>query len=161
MKRSAIIRRARLKRRTALASASNLRRARYMRRVTADADKLARRRAAQFGLQANLCRMLSCSVRGCPMPSEPHHDPVRSMGGTDEDACPLCRQHHSEWHDTLGRSEFARRYGFDTRWAAMSMRQMLVWLFDRGFILTTESASIDPAVRDEWIRRREQIGAAA
>lgn len=77
--------------------------------------RLKKRRAAQFGEQAAVSRVLPCCV--C-MPglfaagnlaetieraredgvrrSDPHHTLSRGAGGVDEHCVPLCRRHHNE-----------------------------------------------------------------
>lgn len=51
-----------------------------------------------FGPQADCCRRLPCAACGkAPtkeQPSDPHHEPPRSLGGTDKDTVPLCRACH-------------------------------------------------------------------
>lgn len=60
-----------------------------------------RRRAAQFGDQAERCRRLPCCVCG-RYPADPHHEPPLSLGGKDEDTVPLCRKCHRNRHDHAG-----------------------------------------------------------
>lgn len=59
--------------------------------------------AADFGPQARRCRSLPCAVctfhrRAQTTPTDPHHEPPRSRGGTDADALPLCRTCHDLRH---------------------------------------------------------------
>jgi hypothetical protein len=53
---------------------------------------------AAFGPQSEACRTLPCAVCGVDGPSDPHHEPLRSLGGTDRDTVPLCRACHSRRH---------------------------------------------------------------
>lgn len=58
---------------------------------TANRERLTRLRRIQFGPQADLCRRSACFACGKPGPSDPHHEPPRSCGGTDQDTVPLCK----------------------------------------------------------------------
>jgi hypothetical protein len=55
------------------------------------------RRAKAFGPQSRFCRTLPCCVCG-EVPSDPHHEPPRSVGGLDADTVPLCRKCHNRRH---------------------------------------------------------------
>jgi hypothetical protein len=76
--------------------------------------RAARRRAEDFGPQAELCRRLPCCScdamlfrtvlarrrPGWPFdPVDPHHEPTRARGGKDHDTLPLCRPCHRRRHD--------------------------------------------------------------
>lgn len=66
-----------------------------------------RRRAAQCGPQAQLCRTLSCAC-GCGRgPCEAHHEPPRSRGGLDSDTVPLWWECHARRHRTTARKFWA------------------------------------------------------
>jgi hypothetical protein len=72
-----------------------------------------RRRAAQFGPQAEQCRRLPCCACG-GQPSEPHHEPPRSVGGKDEDTVPLCWYCHRLCHSwKAGRAAWWEMVGVD------------------------------------------------
>jgi hypothetical protein len=65
-----------------------------------------------FGPQARRCRTLPCAV--CvwlkatqTTPTEPHHEPPRSRGGTDRDTLPACAAHHQRRHAVGGRAFWA------------------------------------------------------
>lgn len=75
-------------------------------------ERLARRRAAQFGEQAELCRSAPCAACGRKPPSDPHHVRSRAAGGTDRDTVPLCPMHHAEIH-SRGRETCEREWGVD------------------------------------------------
>jgi len=78
------------------------------------------RLAAAFGEQAQRCRESPCCVCGA-RPSDPHHDPARSLGGLDRDTLPLCRPHHDERH-RIGRPAFEKKHGVDMLAEAERMR---------------------------------------
>lgn len=100
-----LTRRTALVRRAALARGGQLRRSgapprRARLRPRSSRPSAVRRRKAQDGPQAALCRTLPCGC-GCGRgPSEAHHEPPRSRGGKDEDAVPLVRECHEERHRT-------------------------------------------------------------
>lgn len=67
----------------------------------------ARRRKAQDGPQAALCRTLPCAC-GCGRgPSEAHHEPTRARGGKDEHTVPLWWECHARRHRTTARAFWA------------------------------------------------------
>lgn len=103
MKRTALVRRTQLRRGRPLARKTAMRRQ--------NRQRIKARRAAQFGMQAALCRALPCIVCGRG-PSDPHHVKSRGAGGRDEHTVPLDRQHHDELH-TIGRHAFEKKYGVD------------------------------------------------
>lgn len=56
-----------------------------------------------FGPQAKRCRERPCCVcsamrKAQPNPTEAHHEPPLSHGGTDRDTVPLCGSHHRQRH---------------------------------------------------------------
>jgi hypothetical protein len=56
-------------------------------------------------------KSLGCGI--CRDPSaDPHHVTSRGAGGGDETVVNLCRQHHTEFHNT-GRWTFQEKYGVD------------------------------------------------
>lgn len=56
----------------------------------------------------NFIRSKPCSV--CQTsPSDPHHLVSRGAGGSDYQTVPLCREHHSEYHQR-GEAAFEERY---------------------------------------------------
>ena len=69
----------------------------------------AEKRARDFGEKADWVRTLPCLCCGYT-PSDPHHEPPRSLGGTSKDLVPLCRFHHQGRHD-LGLVTFSKMYG--------------------------------------------------
>ncbi len=107
--------------------------------------RLAKRRAAQFGEQAELCRRLPCVVCCCSIderffddvvryvlagglakygPSDPHHTFTRGSGrGLDKHCVPLCRAHHGELD--IGRLSFDRKHGVDLRAVAARLHAQL------------------------------------
>lgn len=52
-----------------------------------------------------------CLACGAPGPSDVHHIKSRGSGGTDNpwNVLPLCRKHHSEWHQ-VGGKKFLKQY---------------------------------------------------
>lgn len=73
--------------------------------------KAAAKHRADFGPQAERCHDLPCFACVAmrlpqPSPTEAHHEPPRSRGGTDHHAMPLCRYHHRLRHDVLGERGF-------------------------------------------------------
>lgn len=104
--------------------------------AVSQATRAKRRKAEQFGPQAELCRVLPCCVCrrrknyrrivasvvialsvGWYGPesqvSEPHHVVARGMGGVkgkDEDCVGLCKKHHAEVH-AIGIETFEAKYG--------------------------------------------------
>lgn len=127
-----------LKRRKPLQRSGSLKRRGPLRRR--NPERLARRRAEQFGPQAELCRTLACVVcwrphdspvrsiawfdRRRPNRSDPHHIVSRGAGGTDRDCVPLCRHHHDEIH-RIGRDTFQERHGVDLRAVADALSEEL------------------------------------
>lgn len=97
MKRTPLKRGASLRRRTRL---------RLVNRV-----RMAKRRARDFGDQAQLCRRSHCPACGA-WPCDPHHWPTRARGGTDRDCMPLCRACHTLVH-TIGVYQFYARTRVD------------------------------------------------
>jgi hypothetical protein len=97
-----------------------------------------RRRAQQFGSQAELCRKTGCCVctailsvcktrgevmaeakrldaAGCrPLSARAHHEPPRGRDNNsgDENTVPLCDGHHTERHN-MPAADFWGRYGLD------------------------------------------------
>lgn len=68
-------------------------------------ERLEKRRAEEFGPQAQLCRESACCVPGCRLSgtatghkSHPHHIKTRAAGGRDSDTVPLCGFHHAQVH---------------------------------------------------------------
>ena len=51
---------------------------------------------------------LPCILCGKPGPSDPHHTASGGMGitGSDYSAIPVCREHHTEIHNTGGKASF-------------------------------------------------------
>lgn len=64
-----------------------------------------------FGDRAVEVRRMPCLVCGTT-PSDAHHEPPRSLGGTSKDLVPLCRRHHNVRHQ-IGPTRFYERYGID------------------------------------------------
>lgn len=56
--------------------------------------RLASRRAACFGPQARLARLLPCVACGKPPPSQAAHVKSRGAGGRDSECVPLCARCH-------------------------------------------------------------------
>jgi len=106
------VKRTTLHRRTPLRSGAGPTRRKPLPRV--NRRRRAQRHALQFGPQAALCRRLPCCVPGCHRRAEPHHDPSRAAGGTDQDAGPVCRLHHTAGPQAvhrLGRETWQRVHG--------------------------------------------------
>lgn len=60
-------------------------------------------------------KTLPCVI--CSHHSEPHHLDTTASWGSDYSAVPLCRTHHSEWHN-LGLRKFEDKYYTNLwRWA--------------------------------------------
>ena len=76
--------------------------------------RLAKRRAQQFGDQAQLCRESSCCACGAPPPSDPAHVVSRGAGGKDSDTVPLCRSCHDLQH-SAGIKSFQAERGLDLK----------------------------------------------
>lgn len=76
--------------------------------------RLARRRALQFGPQAELCRKSPCCIPGCRRRrSDPAHVVSTGAGGKDRgNVVPLCRPHHDQQH-LIGVKTFQRKHGLD------------------------------------------------
>lgn len=70
--------------------------------------KSAEKRKRDFGERAIEIRAMPCLVCGTT-PSDPHHEPPRSLGGTAKDLMPLCRRHHNVRHQ-IGPTRFYERY---------------------------------------------------
>lgn len=110
MKRTNLVRRTRLNRRTPV-------RPRNAKRMSA-------RTAAAFGVQAERCRAsrcVACVALGTVQQTRTvaHHAPPRSRGGLDEHTGPVCVVHHQELHN-VGHERFCRMLGID--WAAVLAR---------------------------------------
>ena len=69
-----------------------------------NAKRAAARLARNFGPQAAWCRACYCQMCGKPPPCDPHHEPSRSRGGSDEDTVPLCRACHRRRHQMGARA---------------------------------------------------------
>jgi hypothetical protein len=91
-----------------------------------NAKRAAMRRARDFGDKAAWVRLLPCLVCG-RTPSDPHHEPPRSRGGTSEHLTPLCADHHtlrSDSRHALGSNErFREAHGIDLEAAARHIDQ--------------------------------------
>ncbi len=107
--------------------------------------RLAKRRAKQFGVQAELCRQSPCvaclsanratepaevlytlavtagSGSGS-RPSSPHHVHTTGAGGGDEETVPLCNEHHLFGVHGLKGHEFWERLGLDVDKVLQVMR---------------------------------------
>lgn len=76
-------------------------------------ERLAKRRAIEFGPQAERCRYLRCCACGSKGQSDPAHLRSRGAGGRDRgNVVPLCRPCHDAQH-TEGIRTFQRRRGLD------------------------------------------------
>lgn len=82
--------------------------------------RLAKRRAEQFGDQAQLCRESSCCACGAPPPSDPAHVLSRGAGGKDGDTVPLCRRCHDLQH-SQGIKTFQAERGLDLKAVASDL----------------------------------------
>ena len=71
--------------------------------------------AETFGVQAEWCRSQACCCCGAPDPSDPHHEPPRSVGGKDRHTLPMCRKCHRLRHDR----------GVETFWCELSPVRLL------------------------------------
>lgn len=71
------------------------------------------KRKRDFGERAIEIRRMPCLVCGAT-PSDSHHEPPRSLGGTSKDQIPLCRRHHRVRHD-IGPTRFYTRYEIDLK----------------------------------------------
>jgi hypothetical protein len=81
-----------------------------------------RRREAEFGDQAGLCRTMPCCACGRSAPSDPHHEPPRGSGGKDGDTVPLCRSCHILRHAS-GKRKLERMYGINLLSEAKRMQR--------------------------------------
>jgi len=70
--------------------------------------KYTEKRKRDFGTRAIEIRRMPCLVCGSK-PSDAHHEPPRSLGGTAKDLVPLCRRHHNVRHQ-IGPTRFYERY---------------------------------------------------
>jgi len=54
---------------------------------------------------------MNCCICGSMPPSDPHHILSRGSGGPDtlKNLAPLCRQHHTEWHQ-IGLNKMMSKY---------------------------------------------------
>ena len=72
-------------------------------------------------------RILPCLLStkyGCSGPTEPHHVKTKGAGGPDQgNTIPLCRLHHTEWHDK-GRIGWQMKYEIDAPKEAMLLADM-------------------------------------
>jgi hypothetical protein len=82
-------------RRTPLARKSELKRG--TRIAPVNRKRKRERYERDFGDKARWISTLPCLVCG-KSPSDPHHWPSRSRGGTSKDLTPLCRAHHDDFH---------------------------------------------------------------
>lgn len=84
-------------------------------------ERRARRRAEEFGPQAELCKTLGCAARHPGIvsgPVVPHHVRTRGAGGKDSCTVPLCSSNpktgwegcHERLH-RMGARTFEKRYG--------------------------------------------------
>lgn len=111
--------------------------------------RMAKRRAKQFGVQAELCRRspcVACLAESSPLftfhptqvvlalqvvvgmgsgarPTVPHHVRSRGAGGLDDVTVPVCDQHHDEVH-TQGNA-FWERIGIDP-WTVVEVMRRAV-----------------------------------
>jgi hypothetical protein len=92
----------------------------------ANPERLAKRRAEQFGDAGEEIRWMPCCVPSCigPLPSDPHHAKSRGAGGTSRDLVPLCHPHHVEIH-AIGRRTFESRHRVDLAAEAQRIAGML------------------------------------
>lgn len=81
-----------------------------------------RRYERDFGTPAVRIREMSCCNCGAPGPSDPHHEPLRSQGGTSADLAPVCRKCHNARHDAGSLAAFMEQGGVDLRAVAISLR---------------------------------------
>jgi hypothetical protein len=101
-----LTRRAPLKRGAPLRRAAPPKRRAKLRQRSASSSAR-RRRAAQDGPQAALCRTLPCSC-GCGRgPSQAHHEPPKSCGGKDRHTVPLWWECHRRRHRIGARAFWA------------------------------------------------------
>ena len=89
--------------------ATALRKTRLQKRGRKSAEK----RKRDFGEKAAWVRRMGCLVCGT-MPSDCHHDPPRSLGGSGESQVPLCRRHHNVRHQ-IGPKRFVECYEIDLK----------------------------------------------
>ena len=87
-----------------------------------------KRKAANFGAQAALCRTLPCCACGLEptdeTPTHPHHVRSRAAGGGDASCVPLCHAEHVEGHQ-IGWKTFEKRKGVDLQAVADELAQRL------------------------------------
>lgn len=79
--------------------------------LKAKGRKYSQHRKGRFGPKAIDVRRMPCLVCGTT-PSDPHHEPPISLGGTSKGLVPLCRRHHNVRHQ-IGPVRFNDRYGLD------------------------------------------------
>lgn len=89
-----------------------------------NATRLKKRRAVQFGAQAQACREMACCVCGAPPPSHAHHTVSRGAGGLDADCAPLCHSCHHRCHG-IGWQSFETLTGVDLRAVARELQEAL------------------------------------
>jgi|TARA_Y100000310_G_scaffold255356_1_gene262762 hypothetical protein len=63
-------------------------------------------------MHAERVRAMGCLVCG-RSPSDPHHEPPRSRGGSAKNLAPLCRKHHRQRHALGSAAMFAHYYRID------------------------------------------------
>ena len=116
----------RLTRRAMLRAKQELRRGKRLENRTPtrkrNPKRAAKRRQEHFGDEADYIASLPCDTCHKPGPSDPHHEPPRSTGGTKKDLVPLCKSnpatghegHHDERH-RIGRKAFEAKYNVDLK----------------------------------------------
>jgi hypothetical protein len=64
-----------------------------------------------------------CTACLVPPPSDPHHITTVKAGGGDvpDNVMPLCRQHHTEWHQ-IGPGRMCAKYPRVTAWLITAQR---------------------------------------
>lgn len=88
-------------------------------------ERVAAQKQVTDGPQADACRIMGvCCACGKDRPTEPHHEPPVSLGGTVNDTVPMCRPCHDEREGTTARA-FWKRLQLDPEDVKLAVRDWL------------------------------------
>lgn len=98
-------------------------------------ERRAKRKAKQFGPQANLCRRLPCAACGRLGPSDPAHVISRGAGGGDRgNVIPLCKNDLKTLHEGCHQAQHQRGWG--ALYRARLVPPRAIWEVETRSVLT-------------------------